>query len=231
MKELLGCELKNIFKKKKTTIFLIIEFVFILFMYLIIKKYSWYDGMPDFNLFSYLINESFANILIIGFTMFFTVEIAMPDNFKKVKEIGLTKIITSKLIVIAIMVIIQYIVILIPSLIIALSQQGSANISIGFYGLLNQSLLGIIISISFSFMIEIVTESKVAAVTIPMIFYMIGNTLSYSTFHGIRNYFIYSYVGNGIDVCRLNTPLTYILAMTIIYIIVLWGISIGNIYF
>lgn len=228
MFNLIKNEFINILSRKKTKILLILEVVIVFISYYLIRN-SELISKSNFNFINYILNSSLTTLSAICISIIFTSEIIVLEYSKgTIRQILIRpksklEIFLSKLITIILLLIIQYILILIPTLLISYFKLGTLNLHTAIYQFLNQSIVGIIISISLSIMLGIITYSIAISTVVPIAFYCLGQMLSYSVFHSFYKYYIYYYVDYPITMTK-QSPL-FVSLLVCAYFLVFMFIS------
>lgn len=228
MINLLKNELTILIHRKKYKIFLIILLAITIISTFLLNTNRLLHATKNFNFINYIINISFANILILCFSIILTSEIfGLEYNNGTLKNLLVTPnkkttIFISKIFTVLIYILIQYIILLIFSILLnLLFEKTPFNFSYILGVFINRNLLAIIISVALStFLINYTKSISIAAIT-PIILYFIGSELSYSIFSSIRSYFLYSYVNVPIE----SNQYLHVIILSSIYVIILFALS------
>lgn len=194
-------ELINIFGRKKTRVLLILEFILVFICYYFFINSPFVMHLEKYNFVNYILEGSIASFIIICISVIFTNDIIVSEFSQgTIRQILIRpksrfEILLAKIITIIILVIVQYLILLIPSLIIGYFVFSVVNFSSIITNFMNDGFIGIVISVSLTIMIGLITCSTAISVAIPIGLYCIGQTLSYtSVFHSIYKYYIYYYI-------------------------------------
>lgn len=177
----------------------------------------------NFSFVNYIINISFCSILILCFSIILMSEIfGLEFSKETIDSLFVTPqkkliILISKLLIVILYIVIQYIGLFILAIILNIF---FFQTPINFIEIINiflaRNLLGLLTSIFLSMMIIIFTKSISIATLTPILLYFIGNLVSYYLPHFIKNFYIYTYVGISIK----NNNLLWVIFLTIIYLFI-----------
>lgn len=223
-------ELINIFGRKKTKIFLLLEFVLVFICYFFFINSSFAMHLEKNNFINYVLDGSIAGFVVICVSIILTSDIIVSEFSQgTIRQILIRpksrfEILFSKIIAIYLLVILQYLILLIPSLIIGYFAFDVVNFNSIITNFMNNAFIGIVISTSLSIMIGLITYSTAISVVIPIGLYCIGQTLSYTTvFHPIYKYYIYYYVNYPLS--QTEQSIVFISFLTFLYFIIFIIIS------
>lgn len=194
-------ELINAFGRKKTQILLILEFILVFICYYFFINSPFILHLEKHNFINYVLEGSIASFIIVCVSIIFTNDIIVGEFSQgTIRQILIRpksrfEILLAKMIAIAILVIIQYLILLTPSLIIGYFVFCVVNFGSIVTHFMNDGFIGILISVSLTIMIGVITCSTAISVAIPIGLYCFGQMLSYtSVFHSIYKYYVYYYV-------------------------------------
>lgn len=194
-------ELINIFGRKKTKIFLLLEFILVFICYYFYINSPSMMHVEKHNFVNYILESSIVGFVVICASIIFTNDIIVGEFSQgTIRQILIRpksrfEILLAKIITIIILVIVQYLILLVPSLIIGHFIFNVVNFSSIITNFINDGFVGIVVSVSLTIMIGVITCSIAISVAIPIGLYCFGQMLSYtSVFHLIYKYYVYYYV-------------------------------------
>ena len=187
-------------RRKYRIFFYILIAVNILTLFLINNGMA-YHSEKNFDFVNYIINISFANVLILCFSIILTSEIFGLEYTKgTIRNLLVTptkrfNILLAKFITVIIYAFVQYLIIFIFSIILnLLFEHTEFNLSYILNVFINRNLLALIFSIVICMFLVIYTKSISISSVVAIVMYFIGHILSYSVFNSIRKYYIYTYI-------------------------------------
>ena len=220
-------ELTILLARKKYKIFFYILIAINILTLFLINNGMAFHSEKNFDFVNYIINISFANVLILCFSIILTSEIFGLEYTKgTIRNLLVTPIkrfnlLLAKFITIIIYAFIQYLTIFIFSIILnLLFEHTEFNLSYILNVFINRNLLALIFSIVICMFLVIYTKSISISSVVAIVMYFIGHILSYSIFNSIRKYYIYTYI----NVIIPSNEIVHAFILSIIYLLIFIGL-------
>lgn len=221
MFNLINIEIKKGLRKNLYRYLLLGEFIltFICFFAFKNKDITQHNYNFAYGALNYIINISILNTILVLVTIIISSEIIGNEFSQKtiklilIREKSRSQILLFKLIAILIFVLIQYMIILIPTIIlICIFYSNFISVSIFssvLYNFVNTTLIGLLFSILVAVTLALISKSTAFSSIATELMWTLGVQLSFSSFSSFRSYYIYYYINFPINMTGNSTLFAY----------------------